>query len=250
MRLELSLDLNRKSFCGDVCMPENLVLKTKKNELFQYAEKLGLNTGDFRWEKVKSKSIRNLLVSKLVHIPTNHYILFDYDRYADLIIYRDPGLEQGYEKIHARKDRDAPSDPVKQGVNWMNFLKREIEVPNLWEAAAFEAEIIGFDPLNIENEPFSQDEREALEKGLNELREYIATTHQLTGQHLKELNASIEYLKGSTDRSGRLDWRGIFVNTIINLAIRLSYDAGFIHEAFRFMGGLIIQSPGLESLSP
>jgi len=99
----------------------------------------------------------------------------------------------------------------------------EISEPDPWE------QIKGFLPdteIVFENEgsnsPFSGPEVERILQGLDRLQLSIQQRFSLAESRAQILQSEIEYLKEQVKRQGRLNWKQIFVRTMVTLAIKLA----------------------------
>ncbi len=78
-------------------MRKNLVLRSQKKELYQAIVNVGLNPSEFEWVERESMHTKNLLVSALIHRPTDYYYLFDFHREKHWM-ERSPGVEAAVER--------------------------------------------------------------------------------------------------------------------------------------------------------
>lgn len=99
--------------------------------------------------------------------------------------------------------------------------------------------IIRENPFTIEsidfskNEPFSLEEREQLQIGLEEIKVLVAQNFGLDQSELGIVNKKIDYLIEATKRLDKTDWKGIAISTIIAIVYDLSLDE---HKRGMFLG--------------
>jgi hypothetical protein len=99
--------------------------------------------------------------------------------------------------------------------------------------------IIKQNPLSIEsidftkNEPFSLEEKEQLQLGLEEIKLLVAQNLDLNPSEVGIVNQKIDYLIAATKRLNKTDWKGIAISTIINIIYDLSFDE---HKRGIFLG--------------
>ena len=82
-------------------MRKNLILPSQKNELYQAIAKAQLDPSEFEWRERPSVNTRDLIVSVLIHRPTDFYYLFDF-QHDKHWTERSPGAEAGVEREYPR----------------------------------------------------------------------------------------------------------------------------------------------------
>jgi hypothetical protein len=64
-------------------MEKRLVTRDQKNDLFAFAVEIGLNPEEFTWKNRPSRDDPELLVSAIIHVPTESYFVFDLKRTSE-----------------------------------------------------------------------------------------------------------------------------------------------------------------------
>ncbi|HCJ66035.1 MAG TPA: hypothetical protein DHV62_01585, partial [Elusimicrobia bacterium] len=118
-------------------MEKNLILKSQANEIFEEIQRRGLDPSQFQWEERDSELHGGgLLVSALIHRPTQYYFIFD-RRYEERYTVRSPGRDTGIDK----REVSSWVGQRQHVLEWLNCLKREIEAPDLWGAISQETKL-------------------------------------------------------------------------------------------------------------
>ena len=122
---------------------------------------------------------------------------------------------------------------------WLEYLKREVEAPDLWASLAQEQEMLGVEPAEAVNTPFNAEEQAQIKQGVDQLRSYLTDTYSLAGENLRVVNAKLDYLIGASKELGRVHWKDIFISTVISIAWQLALPAPGFHDMFRFAGQIL-----------
>jgi hypothetical protein len=88
--------------------------------------------------------------------------------------------------------------------------------PNLWELLEEQRELLGTtEPTDDSpNTPFNPEEQRQIAAQLDEIKELLVSNH---GVDPAALDDKLDYLVDASKRTGRVDWRNIFVATIFGL---------------------------------
>jgi hypothetical protein len=128
--------------------------------------------------------------------------------------------------------------------NWNDLVKRfktsELQTPDLWSTVSGETQLISL-TADEDNRPFTPDEKLQVQKALNEIKAYLITIHNPSGTRLEAIEKRLGYLEEAVNRLGRLDWKGIFVNTLITIAVTESMSADSAKDLLRFAGQIVNQ---------
>lgn len=223
---------------------KNLVLKTQRNDLLKAMKNRGLNPTEFVWKVQESLKTVEMNVSRLVHEPTDYYYLFDFNQGGCWCEYS-PGQDTNVV-------RDNPGFWERQyqyALNWLDYLKREIEAPDLWATIAEEkAIVLAASAEEIENNPFTPEEQKQITVHLNEIKQYLAQTQELKEQQADFANRRFDYLADAATRMGRKDWLNLAVGVITGVIIQLTFQPGFIHELWQFIANIF--KPFLGGILP
>ena len=103
---------------------------------------------------------------------------------------------------------------------WLNEVKRDLEIPDLWAELRREAELLGGASNAVdENTPFTPEQQKEIAGRLQELVEYARRTYSLSEPEMQILSAKVDYLVGAADRIGRIDWRNAFAGVILGFIL-------------------------------
>jgi hypothetical protein len=165
--------------------------KWKRNQVFEAIQAAGLAPEGFHWGGGADESwVR--------HLSSEAYFVFGGipGRYVARYVAGDDPVEE----------REALSwqAQMKHVERWLRAVKLDIEMPDLWAELQRETELLGATADEaIENTPFTPDEREEIAERLQEMRDY----------------AKRDYLAAAAGRLGRIDWRGLFVGTMLTFVL-------------------------------
>ena len=220
-------------------MDKRLILKTQANEIFEAIVKIGLNPSDFQWQEDDSQSSEVALhkVSKLVHQPTEYYFIFDY-HYARHYAKRSPGKDCAVES----KLTENWIQQFHFAREWLNFLKQEVDAPNLWDALAQERGLVeAATASETGNNPFTESEKKYIASQILEIGEYIKTSFNLSEKHIIFLQSRLEYLTQSAKRQGRRDWLHTAIGVLFTIIVGISLSPDQARELFRFVTNALNQ---------
>ena len=119
--------------------------------------------------------------------------------------------------------------------DWISYLKREVEAPDLWGALKNEKDIINATVDTESNELFNEAEKLNIIKSLNEIKEFIYTSNVLQIEEKQFIESRFQYLIGSSERLGKKDWLNITLGVLINIILFLSLPSESAGELFRFV---------------
>jgi len=121
-------------------------------------------------------------------------------------------------------------------VRWLGWLKRETETPDLWGAISQEANLIESATSDMDNTPFTAEEKTYVLSGLNEIKQYLLTAHKLDPALVE---GHIKYLVESSDRLGRKDWKNLLLATIVSVVMSGALPSESVREVFMFIGTVL-----------
>ncbi len=221
-------------------MSDNRLLRTQRNDVFRTIRKAGLNPLDFKFsEKEMTQNdgsgslggVRTDLCHQVIHEPSGYGCLF-----ALYTVYFSPGDFS----LHANQrvlDWDQSISAVSA---WLRNLKREIDAPDLWASLTQEMELLGLESSEASNAPFGLEEQAQIKRAIDEIRVYITSTYCLAEEPLRRVHAKLDYLIDASTRVGRIDWKNIFVSSLIALALQqLSATGPGLRELFAAAGHLL-----------
>jgi hypothetical protein len=103
---------------------------------------------------------------------------------------------------------------------WAGDVKRNAETTDLWAELQGEREILaGARYQDVENTPFTSDERAEIAEQLREIKEFVRTRYSLSEAEARALEARLDYVEAAGDRMGRKDWRLLFYGQMLDVII-------------------------------
>ncbi len=85
-------------------------------------------------------------------------------------------------------------------------------------------------PPGIENTPFTPDERAWIEAQLRAALDTVRHTHELTDEQYRALEDKLDYLVEAAGRFGRLDWRSIFIGSLVEVAMQHALSSDLLRD--------------------
>lgn len=212
-------------------MPVKYLLQSQANQLIAALKDADWNANEFRWEEVKSHTYSNETASQLVHVASSFYFTFDnvgdgfYSRWS-------PGDE-----IPVTTTQSASwGNQLNHFKQWLSFLRREVESPDLWAAISQETEVIDAASSDESNVPFTSDEKNYILNGLTEIKQYLITAHKLDPELVE---ARLGYLTSAVDRVGRKDWINLLLSVLVGIVIQAALPPDATRDLFRFVGSAL-----------
>jgi hypothetical protein len=176
--------------------------------VLEVIQSAGFDPREFTWEEGPGWD-------NFVHLPSGYGFLFSQEG----TLHRG-AFQPGEEAVSERTGLVSWSQLLPAIPRWLNLVRREIEAPDLWAEVERERELVGEAVPEIENTPFTPEEQRQVAAGLNELKEYIKQTHELSDAQVRELEGRLDYLADAASRLPRLDWRnallGAFFATVVS----------------------------------
>ena len=131
------------------------------------------------------------------------------------------------------------SDQLSWFRSWLNYLKREIESPDLWAEISKEAQVLeAAASSDTSNAPFSLEEKAYIVQGINEIKQYLLTAHKLDPELVE---SRLKYLIESSERVGRKDWINLLISVLVGIVINAALPPEATRELFRFVGTVLRQ---------
>lgn len=222
-----------------------LILKTQKNEALELLTHEGLDPKEFLWEERQSGKTLNLQVSALIHRPTGFYFVFDFHKGQHYTV-RSPGETSAF-------DTQFPGSWVYQRgylIEWINSVKREYEALDLWAAVTSERQFFVAAAESQEGGPFDVQEQEFIRTRVNEIREYLVSTHSLNEHHQEYVERQLDYLVAAAKRQPRRDWLHLAIGVLVSIVIQLGLSSSAASEFFRFASNAFSELFGGTKLLP
>lgn len=218
-------------------MAQHKLLRSQSNDVFNVLRDAGLDPEMFEWETRQTVNRADIQVPVLVHRPTDYFFQFDYMRDGHYARFS-PGRE-------SLIDSEYPGGwPGQLGYvyKWIDYLKREIEAPDLWSSLQQERLLVDAATSSEgEDRPFTQDEVRYISGQLHELKEYIFQTQQLSSEQHEVVELRLNYLADSATRQNRTDWLHTLTGVLLSLVFSLAMSSDGARELFRFAGAAFRQ---------
>ena len=209
-------------------MKDFQLLKSQRNEVFNWIRVVGLIPSEFSWATSSSESFPDHSVSRITHFPTGYFLSFDRSsRWHQMYFSGSPGRNEiSFSRYGTEKE--LWSDDTKIIVQeWLNNLKKEIDAPDLWKLAHEENNLLDSvgRTSTLENTPFLEDEQLLISLKILEIRNFLINTQDLNVHHQQTVKKQLEYLVESSKRLGRKDWMNIGIGALFSLAMQLYLPA-------------------------
>lgn len=199
---------------------EKLILNSQKKAIFEAISRIGLEPVNFDWRVEYSQFDGDTMVSCLRYKGADFFFKFDFYENKHRCVYS-PGLDKAIEKEFL----GSWEQEWQSIMRWLTSLKREIDTIDPW--LEIEKYIPG-EKINLEdeesNKPFNYSQVEHICKSLNRLKDEINSNFKLTRDQTGVVQNKLDYLIDRAKNIGRIDWKNIFVSTIIMIAFELAMN--------------------------
>lgn len=218
------------------------LLKSQANQVLEELRNAGISPLEFKWEDTNSPNYgAKHVVSKLVHAPSGYYFIFD--NVGEFRSVWSPGME----KEQQRANSSSWNGQVKHLKEWLRYLKREVESPDLWSAIFQESELIEATSSDGLNTPFNPQEKKYILSGINEIKQYLLNAHKLDPELFE---ARLNYLAEASNRVGRKDWINLLLSVLVGIIMQAALPPETTREVFRFVGAVLRQILRQQLLLP
>jgi hypothetical protein len=118
---------------------------------------------------------------------------------------------------------------------WLGYLRREIEAPDLWSEYLLTARTAAEDSEADESQPFSKAEQDSIVVRIEAVRVYLID-QGVSGEKLDRANGQLDYLVEAVSRLSRRDWK----NVALAVAWQIGLAAAFAPEQARTLFETIV----------
>jgi hypothetical protein len=189
------------------------LLKSQRNVILGLVRASGLRPGDFQWDEMILEGDEDRLrVSVLRHTPTSSYFRFgcNWDEYA-------PGFSR---RTDSRIVLESWDDRFRLVFDWLTYVKREYEAPDLWQMLLQETKLsrVASSP-DLTNDAFTQDEKQYIVKQLAEIKTRLISDHRIQLQQAEVIEQGFSHLADSLNRVGKKDWLLLAMGAVVSIAI-------------------------------
>jgi len=208
-------------------VPNELLLPSQRNDVLERVINAGLKPAEFDWAEWSSDFEKSRKISALIHRPSKDF-WFMFER----------GLRGGHYAIFSPgnetpRESQYPGEWVGQlGYvdQWLGYLRREIEAPDLWATVAAGP---GID-AGTSNAPFTPTELEVIGERLAEIETRITELKALQEGQAQYVHETLDYLKVTAKGEGRRNWINMAIGVIFNIVLFLALPPDQAGALFRF----------------
>lgn len=127
---------------------------------------------------------------------------------------------------------------------WLADVKRDIETPDLWAQLHSGADVLTAAAMDaIEDKLFTADEQAEIARRLEELKDDISRTHELSEVQTRALGERLEYLSKAATRLGRKDWLllagGVILSYVLESALPPAASSDVLHALLGSIGDML-----------
>lgn len=223
------------------------LLKSQENDVFLAVRASGLDPSTFKWEMKKSEADRSNLVSVLIHKPTEYWFMFDMGDDGHLCTY-----SPGEDTLFGGEYPGTWPNQMAYVRNWLGYLKREAEAPDLWAMLGEENALSAAaspEPYD-ENTPFTSVERKRVEATLSEIRSLLTASHSFSSEKLEQIDSRLAYLEAASERLGRKDWLNVAFSVVTNIILTVALPPDAARNIFNAAGALLSWVAGGSPILP
>jgi hypothetical protein len=203
------------------------LLKSQSNEVYLALVEAGWDASQFEWLEVKSPNYGSSTFSpQLNHKLSGYYFIFD--NHGEFHSKFSPG----FQNIEQRESATFWLEQIKIFKEWLKLLSREVNIPDLWSELPSDSKLIESTSEATDNSKFNAEEKEAIKKGLEEIKKYLLTAHKLD---LELIEGQLKYLVESSERLGRKDWKNTLIAVIFSIIIQGGIAGHNAQEIFQFV---------------
>jgi hypothetical protein len=221
-------------------MAKCILLRSQKNDVLESVKSLGLDPFNFKWSVEGSNYTDDIYgdsesVECLNYEGEGFFYKFDFMKGKHYAIFA-PGSDK-------LVDEKYPGNWENQLIyvgNWLSYLKREVEQPDLW-AGLYKYQLPPSDQLitDIGNEPFTVKEAEQLTEGIKRVQAYIETELDLNVDQHFLMSDKLDYLLEAAKRQGRKDWFHTSIGVIFTLASAIALSPEQTRNIWDILKGAI-----------
>jgi hypothetical protein len=225
--------LRRDDHCA---VADHDLMTSQRNEVFAAIQQAGLDPATFKWARVRSAILADLRVPRLVHVPSSSAYQFDLKNGKHWCRFS-PGRE-------TLTQSEYPGDWRQQiacVIQWLGYLKRETESPDLWAMISGEAALVlgAGAPGGADNAPFLPSESQRISASLGAIRDYLVATQHVSGARLAFAEERLRYLEEASTRIGRKDWINLAYGALINIVVGAALSPDAAKDLLRLAGSAL-----------
>jgi AcrR family transcriptional regulator len=202
------------------------VSRRQRNEVLHAIEAARLRPTDFRWgdsEPVVGSTDTGdrRRQHQLVHEPTGAFFLFESPVDSQQV---PDGRRTAFLRAFGAWLAEPPVSPwnaqLRRFSTWLSNLTDDLGTPDLWAELGQDQQLFAAaSDGNIDNSPFTSDERDEIARQLALLLNAARTSYALSDHQLRLLDARVAQLVDASSRLGRKDWVAMFLGIMLTLVI-------------------------------
>jgi len=212
-------------------MPDPVLLRSQKNEVFMVIKEGGLEPSDFQWYEIDNGN-----GLRLTHIPTDSYFTFELSQGSWSVCYFPSPSKAAVEFFG--NTQTSWSTVVEKFKIWFSVVRREYAEPDLWAASQQEKKLIAEKIDDLENSPFSDAEQSRISIAVNELREFLISNAKQSDSQVQFITTRLQHLEEASHRLGRKDWITLAMGTLTNIVVGAALAPDAARELLRTAGSL------------
>jgi hypothetical protein len=220
------------------------LLRSQRSRVFEMLQDAGLEPAEFSW--AKEEIVGGLLVSRLNYREGTYYFQFS-SHELNAWCVACPGW---YRSV----DYEYPKDWQEQeGVfrNWASHLKREIQVPDLWDQLAkYKIAVEAQAPKGMVDEPISACEADRIGQILTRLGQRVGQELKLDGEAVALIRGKFAYLAEAARRQRSQDWAYTALGVCATTALSLSMPQEGAAALWRLVGSEVGRIVHLTDATP
>ena len=213
------------------------LLQSQKNELFALIKESGIEHFNFIWRITKRFDGSPMLCYS--HNDTEYFYIFSIGSGGHFACF-----SPAYDRISSECITQTWGRQKQTFQQWLVFLKREIDSPDLWGALAK----VNLPPelktkADFLNEPFTARESDNISRDIKTLESYFVEQGWAKKEQIDIVNQKLDYLIENTKKQSRKDWFftgiGILVSIITTLALSQEQGNYLFHYFKTMLSGII-----------
>lgn len=206
-------------------MPGSAILPSQKNEILRLLTEKEFSMTEFQWENGPIPGADGRLPVNVIHHPSGFFCGFSAERSGSGKPYTQIEYSPSEEGFIKRTNVESSLGWNTVVTNWVNNLRREIDMPDLWASiSSGQSSVMQATATASENTPFTDPERTQVAIFLEDIRTYIQTNAGLSPDKFNIVVEKLTYLEQAADRMGRKDWLNLFLGVLVSLTVQVGME--------------------------
>lgn len=206
------------------------LLRGQANDVYRAISDENLLPTDFEWQTKQCHYDNEVVVSVLLHVPTQYCFVFDVFQ-KERICWCSP--HAGFRDLSfAGKPPDWPATLEKVRA-WLDAVAAEHFEPDLWSTNTDERALIAQHFKEAGNSPFSPAEQARISAAVHELKQFLVSTGEYSESQLQFIEHRLAHLEESSKRLGRKDWITLAMGTLTNIVVGVALAPEAAREFIR-----------------